>query len=162
VVRGKDTFQLRPQLSLHGLGARQDVIVLCEFLLFFVKLYGMYEAPWALYYFLNGNKNKPLGNLVFYMYTVHTERKEGSETNGHGTPPIETLFHNFISCQYSNLCFSMDLWNRRGALFSMGKTTFMSPQTAHKRESDGGRGKQQGRERSEVEFLSNLWGLGTE
>jgi hypothetical protein len=41
---------------------------LCEFLFFFVKLYGMYEAPWALYYFLNGNKNKPLGNLVFYIY----------------------------------------------------------------------------------------------
>jgi hypothetical protein len=35
----------------------------------------------------------------------------------------------------------MDLWKRRGALFSMGKTTFMSPQTAHKRESDGGEGK---------------------
>jgi hypothetical protein len=67
-------------------------------------------------------------------------KKEGSETNGHGTPTIETLFHNFFSCQYSNLFFSMDLWNRRGALFSMGKTTFMSPQTAHKRESDGGGG----------------------
>ncbi len=73
-----------------------------------------------------------------YIYTVHTERKEGSETNGHGTPTEETLFHNFILCRYSNLCTSMDLWNRRGALFSMGKTTFMSPQTAHKRESYGG------------------------
>jgi hypothetical protein len=104
------------------------------------------------------------------MYNVHIEtyrlcvyilQRVSSEANGHGTPTEETLFH-IVPVLQSLYSTYMDLWNRRGALFSMGKTTFMSPQTAHKRESDGEEGKTARERKVRAEFLGNLWGLGTE